>query len=629
MHRRRYNQFWVFLNRTRSAEGKITIFTSLVACLVLVSVFTVFQLNVPVASADDVTTSVTVLNTPPTYDTNVTELTASATTTPTNAGSVLSFIVQATDSSGDNYYLLICKTSAAPTANSGAAPTCNGGIANQWAVSPATASGVVATSSTTTINTFPFNNESNDWYGFICDNNASLARCSSTMNNGAPGTDSASPFVINHVPVFYSVSNNSPQNPGGTVTWTTGSSDPDTLGTADTVQLFVCKTAVFNGSTCTTGGAWATSTVAATNAATSTPIVIPTQDRIYNAYTYLVDNHGLQATSTFQGSNSFFTVSNVTPTITAATISILDTDNVGNLTLAVPQATSGPFKVSYVVVDDNGCQNASSTSEIVSSAMSIYRSGATCAASSDYNSNSCYASSSPLFTPFYSCALDTGLNACSGATDTDVGVTCTFSLWYNSDATDVGSQFAAQNWLAAVRSTDDNASSSAITVSSSGNDLSQFLAFDVSTTTVAYGALQPGETTTPLVANTDLKAIGNVGLDEDLYGSTMCTTWISGGGGSAPDNCDQGGPNAGTKIPVTQQRAATSSVAYTSSLAYTLSASTSPTSVLINVQKTTSTSSPQTKNTFWGIEIPYTITLAGSYSGQNTIVGKTSAVANW
>lgn len=624
-----HRRLHVFLKRSRTTEGKITIFTSVVGCLVLVSAFVAFNMNVPTASADDVTTSVTVLNTPPTFDTDVAESPVSATTTPTNAGSVLSFTVQATDSSSDNYYLIICKTGGAPTGNSGAAPTCNGGISNQWAVSPATASGAVATAATTTINTYPFENESNDWYAFICDNNATLARCNSTVNRGTPNQDSASPFVINHVPVFYSLSNNSPQNPGGTVTWTTGSSDADTLGSADTVQLFVCKTAVFNGSTCTTGGAWATSTAVATNAGTSTPITIPTQDRLYNAYVYLVDNHGLQATSTFQGSNSFFAVNNAAPTVTAATISILDTDNVGNLTLTVPQATSGPFKVQYVVTDDNGCQNASSTNEIVSNVISVYRASATCVQGSDNNTNSCYASSSPNFTPFYSCAIDTGVNACSGATDSDVGVTCTFSLWYNADATDAGSQYAAENWLAAVRATDDNASTSPVTVSASGNDLSQFLAFDVSTTTVAYGSLQPGETTTPLVANTDLRAVGNVGLDQDVYGSTMCTTWVGGGGGSAPDNCDQGGPNAGTKIPVGQQRVATSSLAYDSTNTFQLTASTSPTEVLINVQKTTSSTTPQSKNTYWGIAIPSTITLAGNYSGQNTIIGKTSAVANW
>ncbi len=286
----------------------------------------------------------------------------------------------------------------------------------------------------------------------------------------------------------------------------------------------------------------------------------------------------------------------------------------------------------FVATDDNGCLNASSTSEIASNIMATYRSGVTqanCNSAGNYNSNSCYAATSTLFTPFYTCVQDAAVNACSGATDSDVGYTCTFSLWYNSDATDAGSFYSAQNWLASVRSTDDNGLASSFTESSSGNELTQFLAFDVSTTTVAYGSLQPGETTTPMIANTNLIAIGNVGLDEDLYGSTMCTTWVGGGGGAAPDNCDAGGPNAGTKIPVTQQKVATSSLAYASSDAFALSASTSPTSLLINVQKTTATSSPQEKNTFWGIAIPGTITLAGNYSGQNTIIGKTSNIANW
>jgi hypothetical protein len=91
-----HRRIGVLLNRTRTTEGKITIFTSLVACLVLVCVFTVFNVNVPVATASNVVTSVTVLNTPPTFDTDVAESPASATSSPTNAGATLSFTVQAT-----------------------------------------------------------------------------------------------------------------------------------------------------------------------------------------------------------------------------------------------------------------------------------------------------------------------------------------------------------------------------------------------------------------------------------------------------------------------------------------------------------------------------------------------------
>jgi hypothetical protein len=49
----------------------------------------------------------------------------------------------------------------------------------------------------------------------------------------------------------------------------------------------------------------------------------------------------------------------------------------------------------------------------------------------------------------------------------------------------------------------------------------------------------------------------------------------------------------------------------------------------IHVQKTTSTSTPQQKNTWWGINIPSSLTLAGDYRGQDTIIAQKSAAANW
>ncbi len=591
--------------------------------MVLVSFVTLFQVNVPVASADNVTTSVTVLNTPPTFDTDVAESPASATTTPTNAGAVLTFTVQATDSSGDNYYLIICKTSGAPTANVSAPPTCNGGIANQWAISGATASGAVASAATTTINTFPFNSEENYWYGFICDNNATLARCNSTVNIGTPGLTSASPFVINHVPVFHSISNNGPINPGSVLTWTSGSYDSDSLGTADTVQLIVCSSPGITGTSCTNAGGYASSTLVASNAATSSTFAVPYQDRWYPSYGYIVDNHGLAATSTLQGFPNAFQISNVAPSISAATISLVDYDNVGNLTLTVPQATSGPFKVQFTVADNNGCQNASTTAEIASNITAVYRSGVTqagCIDSAHYNSNNCYAATSTMFQPYYTCTQDGA--SCSGSSDSDATFTCTFSFWYNADPTDAATQYTAQDWLASVRATDDNSVASAFTEASVGNELTSFLAFDVSQGSVAFGSLQPGDANDPLVATTTLIAIGNVGLDEDIYGDTMCTNW------TAPDSCDAGGINTATEIAIANQKVAiASTTAYGSATA--LTASTSPTSVLVNVPKTIATSSPAERHTWFGISIPISITLAGSYSGQDTITAKKSNPASW
>lgn len=158
--------------------GKVTVAGTLIASLVFTSVLvSYFRVDVQSVHADDVTTSITVLNTPPTWTVDAEESTESSTSTPTNAGSVITWVGTGTDSSNDNYFLLICKTGSAPTANASAPPTCNGGSANQWAISATTTSGSQASAATTTREYFPFANESNEWYAWICDANSSLPRC--------------------------------------------------------------------------------------------------------------------------------------------------------------------------------------------------------------------------------------------------------------------------------------------------------------------------------------------------------------------------------------------------------------------------------------------------------------------
>jgi len=219
--------------------------------------------------------------------------------------------------------------------------------------------------------------------------------------------------------------------------------------------------------------------------------------------------------------------------------------------------------------------------------------------------------------------LFTDGGSCSGSSDSTATWTCTFPLWFNADPTDLGSFYAAQNWLGGVQVTDDNGLLSPFATSTTGNELDSFLAFAVTKNSISYGGLQPGQQNDPLATTTDLQEQGNTGIDETLYGDTMCTTW------TAADSCDSGGVDATRKIPVSNQHFATSSVAFASSQASSLTASTSPSSVGIHVLKTTATSSIQTKNTWWGINVPGAITVAGSYSGQNTVTAVKSNASFW
>ncbi len=604
--------------------GKVTFLTT-VGCALLgvgIVVGSFWNVNVPKVSADNVTTSVTVLNTPPSWTVQAQESIASATTTPTNAGSIITWTATATDSSADNYWLIICKTNAAPTANASSTPTCGGGVANQWAASNYTLSGQVASAATTTIEKFPFNNEKNDWFAWICDGSASLPLCNAAYSIGSG--DTGSPFIINHPPAFTAIVNTSPQVPGATITWTATGADSDMIRGGDSIKLYVCKTAVFSGGVCG-GGYWASSTIASTSAVATYSIPIPTQDTSYAAYAYVTDNYGLVATSTNQGASTAYSVSNVPPSVSASSITVVNYTGSGNLALATPNGKTDNYTVTFQATDNNSCQNISSGNEMnaATASINVFRSGigsTSCLTSGQFNSNNCYPRASG-YTNF-SCTQDGG--SCSGPTDSTATFTCTFSLWYNADPTDAGSQHSGEKWSATVQIADDNLASSTYAEATVGSTtMTSFLAFAVTESAVAFGALQPGQQSDPSATTTQLKALGNVGVDEALYGDTMCTNW------TGFDKCDNTGFDNTKDIAIANQKVATSSVLYTSPYAYALAGSTTPLSVALHVQKTTSTSSPQSKLTYWAIKIPATITFAGNYSGQDVITAVTSAAANW
>lgn len=617
-----------FTEGERSRAGKVVISTSVCAAIFgILACIVLFDTNVPKVRADDVSTSVTVLNTAPSWTVDAEETVESSTSTPTNSGSIITWHATGTDSSGDNYYLLICKTSGQPAANAGSAPSCNGGVSNQWAVSSSITSGTRATAATTTKETFPFENEKNDWWAWICDNNGTLPKCNTTPTQGNGDAGKASPFVVNHPPVFSALSNDSPLNPGETISWTTTSYDNDTLDTNDQVRILVCKAQDYANGACGAGGTWATSTLTASNAATTTTITIPYPDGSYAAYVYIVDTHNHQATSTFNATNSPFVVNNIAPTTTPASISLEDIDTTpgDRLVLITPNGTSGPFRVEFDVSDDNSCVNITSGNEIASAEANIYRSGigsSLCDEASEYDSRYCYVNLSPYFSNHISCTQDAG--TCSGVTDSVARWTCSFNFWFNADPTyEANTQYNSENWLASVRISDDDFATSTLINSSSGNELESFLAFDVSSTSIPYGSLEPGSQSPTLATSTDMRAIGNTGLDEDLYGDTMCPTWTT------ADSCDNNGFQAGNDILIANQKFATSVVAYGSAQAYAMTGSTTPSELLIRIPKTIATTSVQVKYTYWGIAIPGAITTSGSYTGQNTITAKASPAAFW
>lgn len=617
-----------FFDNPNSTAGKVTV-SLVVATVTILAVlfsfdFTHKQIVERVEAQANATTTVTVINTPPSWTVDATESPESSTSSPTNATSTVTWTGQGTDPNAQDYFLIICKTSAAPTPNNGAPPSCNGGASNMWGISATTSSGVTATA---TYATLVSDAELNDWWASICDADSFNAACNSDIQQGTG--DAGSPFHVNHRPRFtlLDVSPSGGSDPGSTVTWESTSSDPDTIA-GDTVKIFICKTADFDYSTVECSGGWsntwASSTLAASDVSTSTTIAIPTQDGSYTSYAFVTDDHGFAALDNGSPTSTAFTVNNVAPTVSASSIYL----NYGNdITLSTVGGETTGYKVTFIVSDNNSCvANGSTTSEFSDAIVSVFRSGVLsvgCDESGEFNTNSCYTTAATSGMWMYTAPVASStIDNCTGPTDTTQGYEFTFPLWFNADPTDGSvasdSTWYNEDWLATVAPIDDNNATGTTATTTHNVELISFLASNLTTPSISYGSIAPGGTTSPLTASTTLEAVGNVGLDEDLTGKDMCTNF------TLPTGCSYFG--ATSTIPAAQQVYATSSIAY--NLATALSSTTNDFFDL-SVQKTTSTSTLAAGDTTWGIAIPIQITLSGVYTGQNTITAVKGNAQQW
>jgi hypothetical protein len=114
---------------------------------------------------------------------------------PTDVDSNVTFSATSSDALSDQWKLLVCSTSSAPTAST-TTPTCAGGDENTWCLSSSWVN--ADTENTCTYTATSTDSESNDWYAFACDNNTGSPLCS-TSSQGTG--DSGSPFKVNHRPI--------------------------------------------------------------------------------------------------------------------------------------------------------------------------------------------------------------------------------------------------------------------------------------------------------------------------------------------------------------------------------------------------------------------------------------------
>jgi len=140
-------------------------------------------------------TTLTINNVAPSFTSGPSDGPSSG-TLPTNAGNLVTITAMAHDNNADQYYLAVCKSDAI-TPHNNSAPTC--ATDQTWAISTSAVNTDTPTSVTYT--TSSGNIESNDWFAFVCDKNASGLCSSSSQGTG----DDGSPFKVNHAPSFSNV----------------------------------------------------------------------------------------------------------------------------------------------------------------------------------------------------------------------------------------------------------------------------------------------------------------------------------------------------------------------------------------------------------------------------------------
>lgn len=277
-------------------------------------------------------------------------------------------------------------------------------------------------------------------------------------------------------------------------------------------------------------------------------------------------------------------INNVTPSVSAVTL-----NGAADITLA--EGTTTNVVITGTVTDNNSCQDLSTVET------SAYRTGigyTGCDTNAEDNDNYCYAQ--------VSCSVSGA--SCTGSTDASADYTCTVVMQYHADPTIASTQFPSETWKSTINAIDNNSATSN-TELTTGVEVNTTTALDVSAA-INYGSLDVGQKNDPLDKTTTVTATGNVGLDEELSGTNLTD------GGS------------GVIAVAKQKHALASSTAYASGTAL----SGTPIEYELNCFKTTVSGSPQTKNTWWGIEIPAGIP-PGAYTGTNTLTAVLGETANW
>lgn len=525
---------------------------------------------VGVAKAQSVNV-VVIVGEAPEFITGPEETTDSSTSNPTNVGDTLTFSANAVDPDNGNYYFAICRTDSI-TGVVGGQPVCDGG---SWCVSDATASGDDSECSYTVQNS---DAEENDWYGFLCSDNTGL--CSFPFQGSG---SSGSPFYVNHAPIITSISNNSEDDPGGSITWTVVGGDPDTVGGSDQFKFFACKTADFANGNCLSGS-WCESNFAQTTAACEYEIPDVARDQLNTAFIYVIDTHGFISSSILQGSNNAFSIANTSPAVSNITLN--DGEDI-----VLNSGTTKRVIVTGTISDRNSCQG----NELNEVTASLYRSSVgyeDCNETTEEDPNNCY--------PSIECDLILG-ESCINESDMTLQYQCEFDVIYHADPTDGSTIYSDEDWKASIYVEDENGALDRKEVSVGVEVLS--LVGIQATPLIGYGTLNVGDIVDPVSKQVIVRSYSNVGLDAVLYGTGLI---------KSPDY----------QIPVDFQRYAFSMVPYSDATPLSTNLRRIEFDVLKPIDGSTA------KSLYWGIRIPDDLP-SGDYYGENYLIGIKGDIEGW
>ena len=272
---------------------------------------------------------------------------------------------------------------------------------------------------------------------------------------------------------------------------------------------------------------------------------------------------------------TYTVIPQITTSVSVPVVSNVKLNNQNNIDLVENSTTT--ISATADLYDSQGC------SDITSVTAKIYRSGVTNGKDCTPNENNCYSVAS--------CSITN----CSG---NYASTTCSIDMWFNADPTDSDTPWASEYWRAYIEATDSGSLTGYNYSPADVPDVNSLLALSVDGS-INYGSLNPLGKTDPLTATTTVSATGNISLDVNLMGTNLCTDYPT---------C------ASYYIPVGKQVYATSSVSYSSG---TPLAADPGGELELNCPKTISHTSLQTKDVYWGIEIPKP-QKAGSYTGEIT-----------